>query len=53
MEQEDSCAFEDVFVSIPRGGPLYVSDLVGPLSTVSQFRSSVEHQLKVHSSSSD
>ncbi|PWA62283.1 snRNA-activating protein complex, subunit 3 [Artemisia annua] len=46
MEQEDSCAFEDVFVSIPRGGPLYVSDLVGPLTTVSQFRSSVEHQLK-------
>lgn len=46
MEQEDSCAFEDVFVSIPRGGPLYVADLVGPVTTVSQFRSSVEHQLK-------
>nr|GEY04046.1 hypothetical protein [Tanacetum cinerariifolium] len=46
MEQGDSCAFEDVFVSIPRGGPLYVSDMVGPLTTVSQFRSSVENQLK-------
>lgn len=44
----DSSAFEDVYVSIPRGGPLYVSDMVGPLTGVSQFQSCVEHELQVY-----
>ncbi|KAD6795959.1 hypothetical protein R6Q59_012204 [Mikania micrantha] len=43
---EDSSAFEDVFVSIPLGGPIYVSDMVGPLTNVFEFRSSLEDELK-------
>ncbi|KAL4560139.1 hypothetical protein LXL04_032288 [Taraxacum kok-saghyz] len=43
---EDSSAFEDVFVSIPRGGPIYIADMVGPLTSVSQFQSSIEDELK-------
>nr|XP_043632882.1 snRNA-activating protein complex subunit-like [Erigeron canadensis] len=43
---EDSSGYEDVYVSIPRGGPLFVSDMVGPLTSVSKFRSCVEDELK-------
>ncbi|MFS7947714.1 putative snRNA-activating protein complex, subunit 3 [Helianthus anomalus] len=43
---EDSSAFEDVYVSIPCGGPVYVPDMVGPLTSVSEFRSCVEDELK-------
>ncbi|XP_076916202.1 snRNA-activating protein complex subunit-like isoform X1 [Bidens hawaiensis] len=42
----DSSAVEDVYVSIPCGGPLYVSDMVGPLTSVSEFRSCVEDELE-------
>ncbi|KAK9054074.1 hypothetical protein SSX86_025150 [Deinandra increscens subsp. villosa] len=44
--EEDSSAFEDVYVSIPLGGPIYVSDMVGPLTSVSEFRSSLEVELE-------
>ncbi|KAI3767754.1 hypothetical protein L2E82_18139 [Cichorium intybus] len=43
---EDSCVFEDVFVSIPRGGPIYIADVVGPLTSVSHFQSCIEDDLK-------
>ncbi|KAI3760905.1 hypothetical protein L1987_51307 [Smallanthus sonchifolius] len=42
----DSSAFEDVYVSVPHGGPVYVSDMVGPLTSVSEFRSCLEDELK-------
>ncbi|KAL7602860.1 hypothetical protein Lser_V15G18430 [Lactuca serriola] len=41
-----SCCCEDVFVSIPRGGPIYIADMVGPLTSVSQFQSCIQDQLK-------
>ncbi|KAL4591960.1 hypothetical protein LXL04_004937 [Taraxacum kok-saghyz] len=44
---EDSSGFEDVFVSIPHGGPIYIADMVGPLSSVSQFHSCIQDELKV------
>lgn len=34
-------------LSIPRGGPIYVPNLVGPLSSVPQFEASLLHQLQV------
>ncbi|XP_071737069.1 snRNA-activating protein complex subunit-like isoform X2 [Rutidosis leptorrhynchoides] len=37
---------EDVYVSVPRGGPIYVSDMVGPLTSVSEFQSSLQDELK-------
>ncbi|KAI3779027.1 hypothetical protein L2E82_08458 [Cichorium intybus] len=43
---EDSCVFEDVFVSIPRGGPIYIADVVGPLISVSHFQPCIEDDLK-------
>ncbi|KAI3723605.1 hypothetical protein L2E82_35335 [Cichorium intybus] len=43
---EDSSVFEDVFVSIPRGGPIYIADMVGPLTNVSHFQSCIEDDLK-------
>ncbi|KAI3669633.1 hypothetical protein L6452_40941 [Arctium lappa] len=43
---EDSSAFEDSLVSIPHGGPIYISDMVGPLTSVSSFRSCVEEELQ-------
>ncbi|GLT64392.1 hypothetical protein SLA2020_368900 [Shorea laevis] len=33
-------------LSIPRGGPIYVPNLVGPLSSVPQFEASLLHQLQ-------
>lgn len=39
---------EDVeSLSIPRGGPIYVPNLVGPLSSVPHFKASLLHQLQV------
>lgn len=43
---EDSSASENAFVSIPHGGPIYISDMVGPLTSVSRFQSCVEEELK-------
>jgi hypothetical protein len=34
-------------LSIPRGGPIYVPNLVGPLSSVPKFQASLLHQLQV------
>lgn len=36
---------EDGFVSIPRGGPVYVPDMVGPLTRVSDFEASVHQEV--------
>ncbi|KAL7213844.1 hypothetical protein ACSBR2_016389 [Camellia fascicularis] len=36
---------EDRFVSIPRGGPVYVPDMVGPLTRVSDFEASVHQEV--------
>lgn len=38
---------EDDYVSIPLGGPIYVSDLVGPLTRVPHFENSVIQELEV------
>ncbi|XAR67595.1 hypothetical protein NMG60_11002414 [Bertholletia excelsa] len=37
---------EDVCASIPRGGPIYVTDMVGPLTRVSDFEASVFEELE-------
>ncbi|GMH28289.1 hypothetical protein Nepgr_030132 [Nepenthes gracilis] len=36
---------EDARVSIPRGGPIFVSDLVGPLTRVSDFESAIFYEI--------
>lgn len=38
---------EDRCVSIPLGGPIYVPDMVGPLSRVPEFENSVFQELQV------
>lgn len=38
---------EDLYVSIPLGGPIYVPDLVGPLTRVPDFQSNVFQELQV------
>ncbi|KAL6538564.1 hypothetical protein OROGR_012552 [Orobanche gracilis] len=37
---------EDLYVSIPLGGPIYVSDSIGPLTRVSDFETSVYQELQ-------
>ncbi|KAL6963794.1 hypothetical protein U1Q18_034801 [Sarracenia purpurea var. burkii] len=37
---------EDGYVSIPRGGPIYVPDMVGPLTRVSEFEAYVLEELE-------
>ncbi|CAA0836544.1 snRNA-activating protein complex subunit [Striga hermonthica] len=37
---------EDVYVSIPLGGPIYVPDSIGPLTRVSDFETSVFQELQ-------
>ncbi|KAM7500522.1 hypothetical protein LguiA_024936 [Lonicera macranthoides] len=37
---------EDACVSIPRGGPIYVPNMIGPLTRVSDFESLVFHELQ-------
>ncbi|XP_057974227.1 snRNA-activating protein complex subunit isoform X2 [Malania oleifera] len=37
---------EDTNVSVPRGGPIYVSDFISPLTGVSDFRASVVEHLQ-------
>lgn len=38
---------DDLYVSIPLGGPIYVTDLVGPLTRVPDFETSVNEELEV------
>uniref|UniRef100_A0A5B7AJF4 Putative snRNA-activating protein complex subunit n=1 Tax=Davidia involucrata TaxID=16924 RepID=A0A5B7AJF4_DAVIN len=44
----DSCAQDGdgAYVSIPRGGPIYVSNMVGPLTRVSDFEASLLQELE-------
>uniref|UniRef100_A0A5B7AJM0 Putative snRNA-activating protein complex subunit n=1 Tax=Davidia involucrata TaxID=16924 RepID=A0A5B7AJM0_DAVIN len=37
---------DDAYVSIPRGGPIYVPDMVGPLTRVSDFEASLIQELE-------
>ncbi|XP_042040481.1 snRNA-activating protein complex subunit-like isoform X1 [Salvia splendens] len=37
---------DDLYVSIPLGGPIYVTDLVGPLTRVPDFETSVTEELE-------
>ncbi|XP_047965519.1 snRNA-activating protein complex subunit isoform X3 [Salvia hispanica] len=37
---------DDLYVSIPLGGPIYVTDLVGPLTRVPDFETSVNEELE-------
>ncbi|KAM7489632.1 hypothetical protein LguiB_027116 [Lonicera macranthoides] len=37
---------EDTCVSIPRGGPIYIPNMIGPLTRVSDFESFVFHELE-------
>ncbi|CAK9177171.1 unnamed protein product [Ilex paraguariensis] len=50
MGMLEFCIVEDggdaTYVSIPRGGPIYVPDMVGPLTRVPDFESVVFHQLQ-------
>lgn len=39
-------AGEDLYVTIPLGGPIYVADLVGPLTRVPHFETSVIEELE-------
>lgn len=39
-------SIEDISVSIPRGGPIYVRDMVGPLTKTSYFEASVIEELE-------
>lgn len=41
---------EDLYVSIPLGGPIYVADLVGPLTRVPLFENCVVQELEVYCS---
>lgn len=47
-QQEDTNGFgdEEEF-SVPRGGPLYVENLTGPLTSVRLFQSSILQELQV------
>lgn len=49
MEMPGSCVVEEkngVYVSISRGGPIYVPDMVGPLIGVTDFESSLLDELE-------
>eukprot|EP00261_Vitis_vinifera_P017695 XP_010647480.1 PREDICTED: uncharacterized protein LOC104878601 isoform X2 [Vitis vinifera] len=37
---------EDSYVSVPRGGPIYVPDFVGPITRVPEFLTSVVQHLQ-------
>ena len=41
---------EDSYVSVPRGGPIYVPDFVGPITRVPEFLTSVVQHLQVNNS---
>lgn len=44
-----SLSYDDEhYVSIPRGGPIYVPDAVGPLTRVPDFETLVFQELQVH-----
>ncbi|KAL3534746.1 hypothetical protein ACH5RR_003207 [Cinchona calisaya] len=43
---EPSNVGDEQFVSIPRGGPIFVPHIVGPLTRVSEFESSVYEELQ-------
>lgn len=47
MERGDDECGEDLYVSIPLGGPIYVPDLVGSLTSVPEFESYVCQELQV------
>lgn len=38
---------DEHYVSIPRGGPIYISDMVGPLTKVADFEVSIFRELEV------
>ena len=38
---------EETYISIPRGGPIYLPDMVGPLSKTYEFETNVLQQLEV------
>lgn len=40
---------DEHYVSIPRGGPIYISDMVGPLTKVADFEVSIFRELEVWS----
>lgn len=46
METKENCGLEDAYVSIPRGGPIYVPNMIGPLIRVPDFESLVFNQLQ-------
>ncbi|KAK9265495.1 hypothetical protein L1049_001733 [Liquidambar formosana] len=47
MEMVESCVQdEDGRVSIPRGGPIYLPNLVGPLTRVADFKASLRQHLQ-------
>lgn len=41
---------EDSYVSVPRGGPIYVPDFVGPITRIPEFLTSIVQQLQVNNS---
>lgn len=40
---------DENYVTVPRGGPIYISDMVGPLTKVADFEVSIFHELEVWS----
>lgn len=38
---------DENYVTVPRGGPIYISDMVGPLTKVADFEVSIFHELEV------
>lgn len=47
MARGDGECGEDLYFSIPLGGPIYVPDLVGSLTRVAEFESCVCQELQV------
>ncbi|XP_059301444.1 snRNA-activating protein complex subunit isoform X1 [Lycium ferocissimum] len=45
MSNPEASADEN-YVSVPRGGPIYISDMVGPLTRVADFEISIFHELE-------
>ncbi|XP_010327032.1 snRNA-activating protein complex subunit isoform X2 [Solanum lycopersicum] len=37
---------DENYVTVPRGGPIYISDMVGPLTKVADFEVSIFHELE-------
>ncbi|KAK4364133.1 hypothetical protein RND71_015491 [Anisodus tanguticus] len=45
MSELEASADEN-YVSVPRGGPIYISDMVGPLTKVAEFEVAIFHELE-------